>query len=298
MKLTQTPVAYTWTLLFTLLFVCISCQNSNPPSMLADSIGEETGSNKLKAGAIYQLSYIQTTFSYSTPSFSNPSKEKRSVGNTLQRYEKVKETILIDNRGFISIEKDWLDGSAGMNMPSELYARAAAVAPQKDRRKKPVVRSVMSNGTIRFYSSDGNVVETIAYNRKHFKVDPVSFRRNLKSQQSEQGIKNALQGLEHRQVVFHAASPHFATLTRPVFRNGQQMEQKEIMDLRLGRIVRSFDILPNGKISQRAVMNYERAAGQPILEQKVTEILGEFIGNWIVKSRTLVNRDQIEVIIR
>ncbi|MEX0845548.1 MAG: hypothetical protein WD022_09700, partial [Balneolaceae bacterium] len=197
-------------IVLTLFLFNTSCDLHNTSNPF-DNAHTQRGPNELIAhennpnSVLYQLSYDQTTVSYDA-NVTSDSEKSKSDKFKLESYERVKKTITIDKDGFLHTTTVWLDGNADITMPVELYRSTIHIRPAQDNSYKPVVRSEMGNGYIRYFAKDGTILHEYKIDNSDFRVDPKQFRDMIKTTRQEknnsQRISANLQALQQQGAKF------------------------------------------------------------------------------------------------
>lgn len=283
------------------LALSVSCDIQNISNMPENPDNEKVTTQKAKSGVLYKLSFDQTTASYSTRIPAGLEIPEGTDKFILRNYEKVKRTITMDGNGYINITTEWPDGHADMNMPVEWYRRMSHLRPAAGEGYDHVVRSEMSDGFIRYFSKDGKVLHEYALDEAHFKIDPALVRERLKSLHEGKGISEQvsqnLAALQQQGINFRQLNANYAELSHPAEEGSEIIHQKQLLDLRLGRVIRSFDIRSDGRVLNREYMHYKETNSLPVLRNSLTERFGERNGKWVMTDRTVVSRENIEIFV-
>lgn len=286
-------------IVFSLFIVGCNVQESLHPFsseiQLSESAPDKIEVQKASAGILYKISYIQSTATFSTRKPAALKTDKNS-DFVLNGFDKIKETITIDNAGNVSVINEWLDGSADINMPIELYNRVANIQPAY--QEDPVVRSEMAHGSIKFYSKSGKVAHEYAVDASTMKVDTHDFikaLRNNRVNETASRIANNLDNLQRNGISFEQVNDRYAELSSPVEFNGEIIQQRQLLDLHLGRVIASFDMGADGKMLGREFLKYSNSDVFPVMRNSMSESYGESDGKWMIKHRTTIVRDNIEI---
>ncbi len=282
----------------------IGCDVSNTFEPIGESgtdLQETVELKKTPVTVLYQLSFEETKTIYSTR---KPAGLEKPQPNkfTLTGYERTHKSVTIDQKGFLHITTEWLDGSADINMPLEVWKRTSDIRPAPPHNYKPIAKSQIGNGYIRYFAQDGGLINEYKIDASALKVNPQEFNSMLSNTREQKNdtarVADNLERLQNRNVNFERIGKHFAEIASYVENDSKVVRQKQILDLRIGRAIKSFDYRADGKIQNWDVMDYAQKDGIPVLRNSISEIFADDENNnWSLATRTVINRKNIELYI-
>ena len=285
-------------MIFSLFFINCDVQESfhSTEVQLSERVPEKIEVQKASAGILYMVSYDQSTATYSTRKPAALKADKTS-DFVLKGYDKVRKTMTIDINGEVSITTEWLNGNADINMPLDLYNRVSDIQPAL--QEDPVVRSEMANGLIKYYSKSGEVKHEYPIKDEMLRINPEDFINNIRlarqKKDTDSRIEYNLDNLRQNGIQFDQLNKRFAQLFHSVEIKGEVIEQKQVLDLSLGKVIASYDMKPDGKLLRREFLKYNDSDALPILQNSMSESYGERDGQWKVINRNTIIRDNIQI---
>jgi hypothetical protein len=259
-------------------------------------------SQKADAGVIYKISYdlVTAEFIPDVLARANNAKQKGD-GFVLDNYERVRQSVTIDDNGNLRIVTEWPDGDADMNMPAEVYHRTAHLMPAPAHDYKPVAKSEMANGFIRYYSAGGEILREYAVDESQFRVESNRIRELLAESRKpldiNERISQVLSSLNKHGGVVRRVNHRYAEISATKAIPAGVIHQKQVVDLTLGVVVRSEERGPGNRLLNREFMNYAKTDNIPVLKNSVIENYGERNGSWGLSSRKIINRDNFELFV-
>lgn len=210
----------------------------------------------------------------------------------LEDYSNIQETQIIDEDGYLSFEKNYLNGDGEIGMPAEMMAEAKPQMPYSDRWENPLVKTTFKDGKLTNWAKDGSVLNSYDIPQDQFRINPDSLVSVDTSDVS--GSFNRLQSsLAGGEVALKALSSHLAQLDFDI--EGNERVQ-QIVNLKYNQVTYSRSYNELGKQIQESFFKYEVKNGFPVMSVEDTRDFGELNnGQWGLTERTVRNRSNINV---
>lgn len=296
-------------LLYTILCICIvpllvSCTNQTTSN--GNEIDVPTSVEALNISVKYAEAYDQTTITFSRywpPSISQGlNKTVDKDGEIMVDYERVKEVVAFDEQGYMASSIEFLEGDQSMNMPEEIYKSLKEYMPAEGVNHDPIVKQEMSNGVIKKYGVSGNIVYEDTYDPEEYKIDPAtldSLQAYLNAQDSTNSINSNLEQLNAEGINFSREGDYIVKYS--LFENNGNNTENGIRyeyldDLRNGTNLQTSIYNSEGKLEEVWLNTYANVKGYPILSARTELKYAMVDDNWQVAYRTLITRENIQLI--
>lgn len=210
----------------------------------------------------------------------------------MEDYEHIQETQVIDEDGYLSYEKIYLNGDGELGMPAEMMLEAKPQMPYSDRWENPLVKTTFKDGKLTHWAKDGSVLNTYEMPKEHFRVNPDSLAPVDTADVS--GSFNRLSAsLAGGEIGLKTLAPHLAQLDFEI--DGNERVQ-QIVNLKYNQVTYSRSFNEEGKPVQESYFKYEVKNGFPVMSVEDTRDFGQLEnGEWGMLSRTVRNRSNINV---
>lgn len=292
-------------LLGVLAIIITSCTKVDSPFSVEES--DVKSFEDLNINVKYAESYDQTTITYSRhwPSSISTGLNKSlsdSDGEFMIDYEKVREVIGFDEDGYMSTSIEFLEGDSEMGMPEEAYENLKNTMPNPGMEHDPMVRIESTNGIERSYGKSGNILYEMEYDPEEFRVD-VSYLESLNqsgdSSDVDASILNNSVRLESQGISFTLVNGFYAKYDIPA--NQDQEKEgiglfQEVMDLRNGEVIASSIKSDDEKYLEIVERRYASINNQSVLSREIRYNFGVVNGTWGISTRTVTQRENIQVI--
>ncbi len=254
----------------------------------------------------YAESYDQTvtTFSRIWPDDISAGFEKGKLnegGELLVDYERTREVLAFDEDGYMSSVSEFLEGDGEMNMPEEAFNDFKDIMPARSNDYDPVVKTVMENGSLDYYSKSGELIFSYPIDKEKYWIDPAVFD-SLKAQEAEtsQSVKNSLQQLVDEGIQFERIGEFYVGYSKESsidLRTDGIAKERYVQDLRNGNILVYATIKPNGEYKSVTRSNFSFHKGLAVLSSEERLQFGTINNSWGIVGRTKMVRQNIKVIL-
>lgn len=286
------------TLCGALLLTAASC---DLPSGLGGDVAK-TEREIEQIGAL-QLSYDQQTHRFTThwpASVIGEGLASETEGQVLlEHYEYVHEVLTIGEDGTVETETEWVDGHAEMGLPAELYQLTEEERPALPNSHQQVKKSTLKDGMIRYLDESGGVLYEFPVEEDSLTVDSEWLEEFLAgesdSTETEQRIAQNLQQLQQSGLSFRLDGETIAIVEREIS-DGDVAKVRSRIDLASGLVTSVRDLDSAGRLLRSESMHYEKHQGFPVLKNKMVLQYGEREGVHTLLTRTLIHRDNINLI--
>ena len=288
-----------------LTIIITGCTNVDSPFSVQET--DVKSFEDLSINVKYAESYDQTTITYSRhwPSSISSGIEKtvsNSSGEFMVDYERIHEVVAFDEDGYMSTSTEFLEGDSETGMPESAYEEFKDQMPSHGIEHDPLVRIESGNGVERGYGKSGNILYEMEYNPEEFRVD-ISLLDSLNhtgdTSSSSGSIQNNILRLQNEGVNFDLIEGFYAKYnlvpTQEQSKYGIGLMQ-EVMDLRSGEIIASSIQSLDGKYLQVVESNYQHVNDRSVLSREVRYSFGIVNGKWGISTRTVTQREKIQVI--
>jgi hypothetical protein len=256
----------------------------------------------------YAESYDQTTVTFSRhwPNSISTSlaKNVEGGGELMIDYERVHEVIAFDEDGYMSSTLEFLEGDSEMGMPESVYEQVKAEMPAKDPSDNPVAKIVMTDGLMRQYGKDGTIKSEFPIDKEALRIDP-EWLEVLRDSTSDEGntqntIKNNIRVLEDSGIKYSVVNGFYAKYEMPPSPEGVAdgvSKQEYVRDLRNGNIISYAELNAKGEYLNVTESRYSTIEGIPVLKHEVYYTFGNVNGHWGISERSVMTRENIQIII-
>ena len=227
----------------------------------------------------------------------DPKKGIPSVQNTenvwfMEDYSHIQETQIIDEDGYLSYEKIYLNGDGEMGMPAEMMEEAKPQMPYSDRWANPLVKTTFKDGKLTNWAKDGSILNSYDFPKDQFKVNPDSLAP-IDSTDFSGSFYKLQSSLAGNDVTLKTLSPNLAQLDFEI--EGNERVQ-QVVNLKYNQVTYSRSFNEAGKPVEESFFKYEIANGYPVMSVEDTREFGSLEnGEWGMVSRTVRNRKNIHV---
>lgn len=210
----------------------------------------------------------------------------------LEDYENIKETQIIDEDGYLSFEKIYLNGDGELAMPAEMMAEAKPIMPYSDRWENPLVKTTFKDGVLTHWAKDGSILNSTTLQKEAFYVNPDSLAPTDTTDVSG-SLHRLNTSLAGSNIGLKTLAPHLAQIDFEI-ENNERVQQ--VVNLKYNQVTYSRSFNEQGKQIQESYFKYEVKNGHPVMSVEETRDFGQLEnGQWGIISRTIRNRSNINV---
>lgn len=273
-------------------------------SLVETDKGLSSSSELLAPNIRYQLSYDEELITYSKvwPEDITSGLYKQTKSSDLELvmdYEAKSQKLGFDEEGNMIITYEYRDGNEEMNMPSDLYEQVKDEMPAQAPDHRPTASFQLKDGLMTYFDEAGEIISQESYPTDKYRLDPAiidSMRAEAESNASPDAkIARNLKLLDMEGLNYSLIGESYASFLIDINEYGVSRYEKMI-DLKTGEEVKSAVILENGEYESITVMKYETVNGHSVLSNSETLNFGMHNGEWSVTGRTLLTRNNINVI--
>lgn len=277
--------------------------NSDHTSLVESDQGLSTSGELLAPNIRYQVSFDEkvTELSRIWPEdIAARFKHKvTSDDELIIDYEARHQKLGFDENGNMLVTYEYFDGNEETNMPASMYEELKHQMPAQADDHNPTKRLTVKDGFMTYFGENGELLRQEKYASDQFKIDPaVLDSMKAAAQQStsaETKIARNIKALNESDISFNLIGSSLASFSIEV--NSEKVSRFEkTIDLKTGEEVRHAVVLPNGNYETITLMNYKMVEGHPVMETSETLNFGMHNGEWLPKGRTILNRENINVI--
>lgn len=274
--------------------------------MNSTSRPDHTNVESVLTNARYKLSYDQKTWSFSTQWPSSMVGTLGKEGSTdqllLDSYENVREIVAFDDKGLMTSTRSWLEGNADQTLPDDLYNKVKDIMPTHGDGHDPVVRSVLSGNTMRYYSRSGKLVSETQVDARAFQIDPTLLDSLANMQQNTNNVQSRvaryLASLQSSGMNLRTINDRYVEFTQNAQNDPEVVKVRNVLDVKTGDIVRSADLRMDGKVLSETLFRFVAVKGQSVMQHSRTTHYGERNGQWVMTHRTVTDRQNIDISIK
>ncbi|MBO6523685.1 MAG: hypothetical protein JJ971_07675 [Balneolaceae bacterium] len=254
----------------------------------------------------YAESYDQTEMTFSrqwpegiTAGFSKVSSDG---GELLVDYEKTKHVLAFDEDGYMSMATEFIEGDGEINMPESIYHSLKGDMPANGSDYDPVVRTVLENGALRYFSKSGKLVFEQSLNKDEYWINPEdldALNNDPDSIDTNQSIKGNLKKLELSGLSFNRIGEYHVGYEREATQEDAELgiaKHQYLMDLRNGNINIYASVLPDGNYYSITKSRFANVNGSSVLTSEEYLHFGEINNSWDVVTRRKMTRQNIQII--
>lgn len=274
--------------------------------MNSTSRPDHTNVESVLTNARYKLSYDQKTWSFSAqwPSsmVGTLGKEGSSDQLLLDSYENVREIYAFDDQGWMTSTRSWLEGNADQNIPNELYEKVKDIMPTHGDGHDPVVRSVLSGNTMRYFKRSGKLASETQVDARAFKIDPTLLDSLASLNQNASNVQSRIAGFiankQSSSFNLRTINDRYVEFTQPANHDPEVNRVRKVLDLKTGNVVRSADLRMDGNVVSETMFRFVEVKGHSVMQHSRTTYYGERNGQWVMTSRTVTDRENIDISIK
>ena len=279
------------------------CENKSITSELGE-VGE-TDIAQLAPNVRVQMSYDQKQMSFTPfwPSDVVASKAKQVSGNTefMVGYENTHEIVAFDEQGYVYTKSKYLEGNADVHMPQDLYDEVKDNMPAPASDYNPIAGYEVGNGTLTYYAESGEIISQHDMDMERTRLAPDLLQELIESRSEtsvDKKIEKNKEALKKLGLNFREVSNTHILLSQQVEADGASSsiaEYQELIDLRIGRPVRTAIKNAEGLYESFTQLSYKVVDGFPVVENTEEVKFGMHDGEWTTLRRTITNRSNIKL---
>jgi hypothetical protein len=289
--------------ILTMLLFLTGCTTSDNP-FSSESIESSISIDDLNINVKYAESYDQTTITFSrhwpdgiTAGFGKMISPNN--GEIMTDYERISEIIAYDNDGYLSIVREFLEGDEKMNMPESAYNKLEDAMPSRDRILGIMHKEEMSGGSFKHFDKNGALLHEYSYDQELYKItlDELAAFRTWQEDNND-AVNSNVEKLQNKGINFEIVDDIYAKYSIPVIDHGfDNLRFEYIENLRTGLQVGLISYKEDGEIQSIQTSQYAKSNGFPVLSKLVTYQYGNINGKWDIAYKTIMTRENIEVLI-
>jgi len=303
-KIKNTAYLRGFAVMFSYLIFFTGCTGADNP-FNSESAESTISIDDLNIDVKYAESFDQTTITFSRhwPSGITAGFGKINLpqnGEIMVDYERTSELIAYDENGYLGKVRQFLEGDEKMNMPESAYSVVKANMPSRDSYKNPMIREEMSGGIMRYFDKNGELLSEYPYNEELYRVSQIeldTYKDWQKTSNSENSVQNNMQLLQNQGINFEILDDYYATYSVNASEDfSEDIRFEYTDDLRTGLPVSMVAYKENGRVESIQLNQYDTNTGFPILSKQVIYQYGNVNGEWNIAYRTLMTRQNIQVL--
>lgn len=209
----------------------------------------------------------------------------------LNDYERTREVVAISYDGDLTLITEWLDfGGFDNTMPEYVYKKHSDLMPAREASYDPVVKSVMSDGKLTYYSQSGKVVSEASYDPAAFSLSQQELMQFLSANTNVPAKQEIIDTFTTQGISAEYLGNNLIKIEQDVFDDNDIVKQIGYINTHSGQVERMLDIDPAGRIAIETITLHGTKKGVILPHHHQTTYFAEINGKWQEKRRIIETR--------
>lgn len=214
-------------------------------------------------------------------------------------YEVTSQKMVIDDNGYVSLDKKYIEGNPDQQLPNDLYAIYKNQLPFQGSEVETVIRTVLTGNQMSYYDKSGKEVLKETVNPEDYRIDP-----NLLKQWKEQSgvVVNKVDRVSKVHKIWKEQGANFKQIDDRHFYVEVKIQKtgeltKQVIDAYYNLPVYVQNIDKVGAVTSEEQISYEEVDNFPLVKGRSVIHYNGDVGKNEVTSKTQMVRSNIKLTI-
>lgn len=204
----------------------------------------------------------------------------------LKDYERTRELVAIGFDGELTVVSEWLDfGGYDNTMPADLYKEFGHLMPARDASYDPIVKSIMSDGTLTYYSQSGKVVSEAKYDPAAFRLSQPELLQFISAKTNIPGKQEIIDNFASKGISAEYLGNNYVKVEQDVFDDIDITKHIAYINTNSGQVERMLGFDTAGRVVMETITRHGTKNGLILPHHHQTTYFGEINGRWQEKDR-------------